>query len=194
MHNVASSIGDEQVISWLRRGLIGVIPTDTIYGLVAPAADQAAVNRLYAVKKRDGKPGTIIAANTDQLISLGISRKYIESVARYWPNPISIVLPASPELSYLHRNLNSLAVRVVSSAPLRELLLRVGPLLTSSANMPGDAPANNINEAQVIFGDNVDFYVDGGELGENMASTVARLNPELGLEILRQGYIKIKEL
>lgn len=194
MHNVASSIGDEQVISWLRRGLIGVIPTDTIYGLVAPAADQAAVNRLYAVKKRDGKPGTIIAANTDQLISLGISREYIESVARYWPNPISIVLPASPELSYLHRNLNSLAVRVVSSAPLRELLLRVGPLLTSSANMPGDAPANNINEAQVIFGDDVDFYVDGGELGENMASTVARLNPELGLEILRQGYIKIKEL
>ena len=44
-------------------GAIGVIPTDTVYGVVARAADGKAVARLYELKKRDDKPGTLIAAD-----------------------------------------------------------------------------------------------------------------------------------
>ena len=56
---------------------MGVIPTDTVYGVVARAADEAAVARLYKLKHRDSKPGTVIAANIDQLVELGVKRRYL---------------------------------------------------------------------------------------------------------------------
>ncbi len=51
---------------------MGVLPTDTVYGLVARRLDQAAATRLYRLKKREQKPGTVIAASIDQLVELGI--------------------------------------------------------------------------------------------------------------------------
>lgn len=172
-------------------GSVGVIPTDTLYGLVARAVDAAAVARLYSLKKRDQKPGTVVAANIDQLVELGIPRRYIVPVANYWPNPISIVVPTVPSLSYLDLGKFSLAVRIPADEELRKVLMQTGPLLTSSANHAGEAPAQNIADAKNYFGDQVDFYVDGGQM-EGQASTVIRIVDD-AVEVLREGKIKISE-
>jgi L-threonylcarbamoyladenylate synthase len=172
-------------------GAVGVIPTDTVYGLVARAADEEAVARLYALKKRDAKPGTLIAANIGQLEELGLKHRYLKAVEQFWPGAVSVVLPASdPALQYLHRGRASLAVRIPAGKKLQTMLKKTGPLLTSSANPPGRTPAATIAEAKKYFGGKVDLYVDGGDLSGRQPSTVIRILDD-AIEVLRPGAVKL---
>ncbi len=187
---VLPSTSDPQLIDLLLGGRVGVLPTDTIYGLVAAASNQEAVGRLYSLKHREQKPGTLVAASVEQLVALGLDEKTLADVEHLWPNPISIIVPCKAELGYLNLGKGDLAVRIPSQPELRRLLERTGPLLTSSANHPGEPPANDVAEAQAYFGEQVDFYVDGGDLSGRPPSTVARLT-DGRLEVLRQGAITI---
>lgn len=170
---------------------VGVIPTDTIYGLVARAADQAAVKKLYKLKNRDDKPGTIIAADIGQLEELGLKHRYLKAVEQFWPGAISVVIPCSdPDLKYLHRGKLSLATRIPDDKPLVELLRKTGPLLTTSANHPGQAPAHTVTEARKCFGEAVNFYVDGGDFSKHEPSTIIRIVDD-AVEVLRHGAVKM---
>lgn len=180
-----------EVIDDIQAGKVGVIPTDTLYGVVAKASDQQAVETLYKVKSRENKPGTLIAANIDQLVELGLKRRYLTAIEQYWPGAISVVVPTGPILEYLHQGKYSLAVRIPDDSKLREFLAETGLLLTSSANQPGKEPAKNITEAKEYFGDTVDFYVDGSKLN-NEPSTVIRVVDD-AVEVLREGKVKIDE-
>ncbi len=174
-----------------KPGAVGIIPTDTVYGIVARAADEAAVKRLYDLKKRSHKPGTIIAANREQLEELGLKHRYLKAVEQFWPGAVSIIIPVSdPRLDYLHQGKLSLAVRVPELAELHNLLLQTGPLLTSSANLPTEPTAVNIDQAKAYFGDQVDFYEDGGDLSNRQASTLIRIVDD-AIEILRQGAVNV---
>ncbi len=174
-----------------KAGTVGVIPTDTVYGLAVRATDKTAIEVFYRLKQRQKKPGTLIAANIEQLVILGIPRRYLTPVMQYWPNPISIVIPTTPELHYLDMGKGSLAVRIPAHQQLHQLLCDTGPLMTSSANQPGEPPANNITEAQHYFQDQVGFYLDGGEL-QALPSTIIRIVDD-AIEVLREGTIKIND-
>jgi L-threonylcarbamoyladenylate synthase len=175
----------------LKPGSIGVIPTDTVYGVVARAADQAAVERLYNLKKRDNKPGTLIAADIKQLEELGLKHRYLKAVEQFWPGAVSVIIPAAdPELTYLHRGKMTLAVRIPDDSKLKKLLQATGPLLTSSANPPGQPTATTIGQAKKYFSDQVDFYSDSGDLSGRQPSTVIRIIDD-AIEVLRQGAAKI---
>jgi L-threonylcarbamoyladenylate synthase len=186
---VFDSLASSGLAALLLQGAVGVLPTDTIYGIVARTADKQAVARLYKIKHREGKPGTVVAASIEQLQELGIEKQYLEKVARLWPNPVSIVLPAGESLAYLHQGKDSLAVRIPADQQLRALLEQTGPLLTSSANHPGEPAADTIADAEKYFGNDVDLYVDGGDIRGRSPSTVARLTKNGQLEVLRQGEI-----
>lgn len=175
----------------MRPGAVGVIPTDTVYGVVARAADKEAVARLYAAKKRENTPGTLIAASIDQLEKLGLKHRYLKAVEQYWPGAVSVVIPMSdPALAYLHQGKMSLAVRIPADKKLQTLLKKTGPLATSSANLTGEPAANDIKEAKAYFGDTVDFYVDGGDLSDRQPSTIIRIVDD-AVEVLRPGAVKI---
>lgn len=177
-----------QSIPLLQQGAVGILPTDTVYGLVAVATNHMSVERFYSLKNREQKPGTLIAASTDQLLPLGVSAADIEKVAHYWPNPLSAVLPITDN-DYLHQGTGSLAMRVVADPNIRQLLRQTGPLITSSANQPGQPPATNIQEAIDYFDDSIDFYVDGGTVAAE-PSTIIRPTPH-GIEVLRHGSITL---
>jgi L-threonylcarbamoyladenylate synthase len=172
-------------------GAIGVIPTDTVYGLVARATDKDAVKRLYDLKRREAKPGTIIAASIDQLVQLGIKRRYLTAVEQFWPGAVSVVVVGSPELDYLHQGMASLAVRIPDHPELQQLLEQVGPLLTSSANHPGQPTSTTIAQAKQYFANEVDFYVDGGDLSSNLPSTIIRIVDD-AIEVLRRGAVEVQ--
>jgi L-threonylcarbamoyladenylate synthase len=174
-----------------KPGAVGVIPTDTVYGIVARAADQAAVKRLYGIKKRSNKPGTVIAASIEQLESLGLKHRYLKAVEQFWPGAVSVIIPVSdPELTYLHQGMLGLAVRIPKDPELQRLLKSTGPLLTSSANQPTKPTAVNIEQAKACFGDQVDFYEDGGDLSDRQVSTLIRIIDD-AVEVLRQGSAKV---
>lgn len=179
------------VIEQLKAGAIGVLPTDTVYGVVAQAANHDAVARLYQLKRRENKPGTVIAASVDQLVELGFKRRYLTAVEQYWPGAISVVIPCM-ELTHLHIGKYSVAVRVPDDAALRALLEQTGPLLTSSANQPGEPPAETIEQARAYFGDDVAFYEDGGDLSGRLPSTVVRVVDDV-IEVLRHGAVSVTE-
>ncbi len=183
---------NEEVIKRLKDGQVGIIPTDTIYGVVADAANEVACARLYKLKSREHKPGTIIAASIDQFVKLGIPRRYLKAVEQYWPGPVSVIIPTGTDLDYLHLGKDSLACRLPDNKQMTNLLKLTGPLLTSSANHPGQLPANTVEEAQDYFKDEVDFYVDGGDLSGRPPSTVIRIVDD-AVEVLREGAVKIDE-
>lgn len=175
-----------------QSGAVVVIPTDTVYGLVARAADEQAVSNLYALKHRERKPGTVLAASVDQLVELGLKRRYLTAVSQFWPGAISVVVACSdPKLAYIHQGLQSIAVRIPDDADLRALLTRTGPLVSSSANQPGETPAETVLQAKQYFGQKVPLYIDGGDLAGRQASTVVRVVDD-AIEVLRQGAVQIQ--
>lgn len=191
MTKILNTLSDPALADLLLQGCVGVLPTDTVYGLVCRAADEDAVKRLYQIKSRENKPGTIIAANIDQLAELGIKMRYLKAIEQFWPNAISIEIPNS--VTYLNQTTGRQAFRIVKGPQeLLNMLSKVGPLLTSSANQPAEPPANNLTEAQAYFGDTIDFYVDGGDLSSQKPSTLIRIVDD-AVEILREGAVKINE-
>lgn len=165
-----------EVAALLKNGSVGLIPTDTLYGLVCQLDNQAAVERVYDLKGRDfSKPvGTILIADSGQLDDVVASRELLAAEV-YWPGPVSVVLEVGPRFSYAHRGKNSLPFRVPSQAGLRELLRQTGPLATTSANLAGALPATTMQEAMGIFRENVDFYVEGGDLSSNRPSKIIEI-------------------
>lgn len=172
---------------------VGIVATDTVYGIVARAQDETAVSRLYKLKKRENKPGTLIAADIGQLEALGLKHRYLKAVEQFWPGAVSVVIPTSDsKLAYLHRGKMSLAVRIPDDSKLVKLLKQTGPLLTTSANPSGKPAATTIKQAKDFFGDRLDFYVDGGDLSDRQPSTLIRIIDD-AIEVLRPGAVKFDD-
>lgn len=167
----------QDIINKFKSSNVVVLRTDTVYGLVVVANDPEAVRKLYEAKGREGKPGTIIAANVNQLVNLGLDEYQLKQANKYWPGPNSIIVKASKELEYLHLGLDSLAVRIPDNKKLIELLLQSGPLATTSANLPGQPVAKDITEAKQIFGKKVSLYVNGGFVDNPTPSNIYILDP-----------------
>ncbi len=126
----------EAIASLLKRGGVVLLPTDTIYGLHASAANERALARLRKIKGRDAdKPFVILAASVEQLRDLGA---VVPNVLRtIWPAPVTAVLP---------RRGGSIAARIPELAWLRDLLERSGPLASTSANRSGEPPVGSPDE------------------------------------------------
>lgn len=184
------SLKDPAVATALTKGAIGVIPTDTVYGLVCSASHETAVTRLYNLKMRQRQPGTTIAASIDQLVAIGFEKEMLERAKKLWPNPLSIEMSAKNIQPYLKVNELTMAVRIPRSTALLAMLAQTGPLMTTSANLPGQPVATTIAEARAYFGDAVDFYVDGGVIDQRAPSTIIRVVDDC-IEVLREGAVTI---
>ncbi len=187
---IYSSLREPAVADALCRGQVAVIPTDTVYGLVAHAQDRAAIARLYALKPRERQPGTIVAANTEQLHELGFSYRSLHIADKYWPDALSVVLDAQQVPNYLKTNLPDLAVRIPNHHDLLELLRVTGPLMTTSANLPSQPTATTVKEAWAYFGDDVDIYVDAGPITDPLPSTIIRIDDGT-ITVIRAGAVSM---
>src|SRR3989338_2024213 len=143
-------------------GKIGVIPTDTIYGIVTSAFDEKLVEKIYKLRKRaDDKPFIVLIGSTEDLKKFGVqlTDKQKEFLQNHWPNPLSVVLPVLDEkFAYLHRGKKSL---------------------------------ETIDEAKEYFGNFVDFYIDRGRI-ISTPSTLIELSDDGSVKILREGSYKVE--
>ena len=185
---------NEDIIYLLKNNGIGIFPTDTVYGLVGLALSEDVIKRIYKLKKRDEKKSLIILISSIddlQKFDVKISEKAHEFISKYWPGKISIILPFNNEkFKYLDRvGDGTLAFRMPAKDDLLDILKKTGPLVAPSANPEGEAPAKNINEAKKYFGENVDFYIDGGE-NISEPSTLVKIEKD-NIIVLREGAVKI---
>jgi L-threonylcarbamoyladenylate synthase len=178
---------DMRIISWeeaaqrLVAGEVGVVPTDTVYGIVGSALKPPTVERIYDLRRRErGKALIVLMADAADLALFGakVSERTQDLLNRVWPGPVSVVVPVlSPDWAYVHRGLDSIAFRVPNKPRLRDLLKKTGPLVAPSANLAGAEPARTVAEAQAYFGEAV-FYVDEGRLnGASSALVDGRTDP-----------------
>ncbi len=167
------------IIEILKNDGVGVIATDTVYGVVARLASPVAVERIYTVKQRNPrKPvGTVLIASTDQLEGI-VEEKFLSVAAQYWPGPVSVVLPVGNNLEYAHKGFASLPFRIPNDKRLIEFLRTTGPLATSSANIESRSPAATVEQARQYFGDTVDFYEDGGDLSSRVPSRIIQISQD----------------
>ena len=190
-----TAVDDNELITRLKNGGIGVIPTDTIYGVVACVDNQAAVERIYQLRQRSpDKPCIILVANRQQVLSPSLWQPAHKALAdTYWPGPLSIIAPVGASVpAYLHRGTFTLAYRAPAYPELYRLLEATGPLIAPSANPEDESPATTLAEAEAYFGEHVDFYVDGGDLKGRQPSTLVRFTGQ-GVEVIRQGSLLVPE-
>lgn len=181
----------------LKEGVVGVVPTDTIYGICGSALNKKTVEKIYKLRKRNPqKPMIILISSIDDLkiFKIKISLQTKKLISKIWPAKISIILPCfNKKFKYLHRGTKELAFRLPKPSWLLKLLKISGPIVAPSANFEGEKPAKTINEAKKYFGNKV-FYLDRGKLEGKSSTLIKIINDKI--EIIRKGseYKKILNL
>lgn len=191
----ASSASVDAALAALGRGEVVAVATDTVYGLVCDPADPAAVDRIYALKQRPADLElTLIAAGIDDLERLVRWTAEAERLATaFWPGPLSLVLPMGERRLAVPRRGTTLSVRVPDHAPLIELLRRIGPLASTSANRHGAPAVVSGAAVRRAFGAEVRVVVAGGGRPGGMASTIIDCSVTPA-RILRDGPIDSRRL
>lgn len=180
----------------IARGGLVVYPTDTVYGLGCDPLNIEAVTRVLNVKGEREKPLPILASDINSVKKIGfVSERAGRIAARFWPGPLTIVVPKKPVLPNLVTcTLNSVGVRIPQhEVALRLISLSNGLLVGTSANKTGEKPPRTAREAAEQLGKEVDMILDGGPAPLGVPSTVVDLSQEK-LKILREGSISLEEL
>lgn len=177
----------------IKLNQIGVIPTDTIYGVVASALSERSVEWAYKILKRNPKkPFIILLSSIDDfaLFNIKLDSDTKKILKKIWPGKVSVVLQcASLKFRYLHRGRKSLAFRIPKKPGLIKLLKYAGLLISTSANPEGKKPAETIAEAERYFGNRIDFYVNGGKI-KSLPSTLVEIK-DGKVHVIRQGTKRI---
>lgn len=194
----------EQAATLLRAGELVAFPTETVYGLGADATSGEAVARIYETKARPSSNPLIVhvagVAEARRIVRFSPAAERLAE--RFWPGPLTLVLPRGPDspISLLaSAGLDTVAVRVPAHPTARSLLRAVRlPLAAPSANPSGKISPTTAQDVVEDFGDQLPLILDGGSCEHGLESTVVALTEEqTGLDgpcVLRPGAITIDEL
>jgi L-threonylcarbamoyladenylate synthase len=177
----------------LRGGGLAIYPTETFYALGALWSHTAALRRLATAKGRaDGKPLPLVAASlaqVEEVASLAdpLARRLAE---RFWPGPLTLVLPARPAVPVpVSAGTGTAGVRVAGSALARALAQAAGgALVTTSANPSGAPPPVRAADLDPALVSSVDAVLDAGPAPGGLPSTVVEVTGG-GPRLVRAGGI-----
>jgi len=163
----------------LAAGEVIAFPTETLYGLLARIDRPAALQRVFELKGRPaGSPMPVIAADVESALRLWVlvPDAAHRLIAAFWPGPLTLVLPATEEVStVITAGTGAVGVRVPGSAAARGIAAMAGaPLAATSANPSGRAPAMSPAEVRAYFGEQAPVP-DGPQLAPSNGSTVLDL-------------------
>jgi L-threonylcarbamoyladenylate synthase len=179
----------EDAVAAIRRGGVVAIPTDTVYGLACDPANNAAIDRVYAIKRRpEDLELTVLSATIADIeddVELNAAARTL--AAAYWPGALSIVCQLRRRRWGIPRTGDTLSLRIPDHPLALELLRGTGPLATTSANRHGEPPAATAAEAAAALDGEIDAIVDGGRCG-GLASTIIDCTTTIP-RVLREGPI-----
>ncbi len=181
----------------LQGGVIA-FPTETFYGLAADALNEAALRKIFQVKKREeGKPLLLLIADESWLKGLvqDISPLAERLMKKFWPGPLTLVFNSSPQLSpLLTADTGKIGIRL-SPHPVTQYLVQVvGRAITgTSANLSGHPGALTAREVHQSLGGSLNAVLDGGKTAGGPGSTILDVS-DSSPQIIREGMISRKEL
>jgi L-threonylcarbamoyladenylate synthase len=181
----------QRVIAALREGGLAVVPTDTVYAVVADAFQPMATARLFGAKRRSREtPLTVVIRSPRQVNGLvaDVSEAAERLMATYWPGPLTLVFRASEGLTWdLGATLGTVALRLPADDLLLGVAADIGPLACSGANRRGENAPHTVDDAELQLGLTVSLYVDGGPR-KATPSTIVDVTAG-GAGVLREGAI-----
>lgn len=188
-----------RAVSLLKEGGVVVGPSDTVYGIYANASDERVVGKIFALKKRSSeKPlgvfvRDIAAARRIAYIS-DAKAKFLE---RIWPGTVTVIFHHKEKLpANLTGGKDTIGIRIPNDSFLSTLLSQCDfPIVQTSANISGSAPAKTIEEVKNYFTDikhQPDLMIDGGEGQENPSAVIDFTGPKP--LIVRMGMITKAQL
>jgi L-threonylcarbamoyladenylate synthase len=165
----------------IRAGGVIVYPTDTVYGLGCAPDKLVALAHVIAIKRRAGKKGVLLLVPSFESVPplcSTIPPAFDPLARQFWPGPVTFLLPAYAELSRLISGERGLVgLRKPDSAYLQLLMEMIpGPLVSTSANISGERPSGRVEDLKGQLLDQVDLFVDGGDSGKAIPSTVVDLS------------------
>ncbi len=186
-----------QIAAHVQSGRLVVMPTDTVYGLGCDAFNEDAIEQLYAAKQRPYSQALpILLAEVNQLdkIVAHIPDHARHLIRRFWPGPLTIILPKNDTLPANISTHETIAVRIPDHPATRSIIrMAGGAMAVSSANLFGQPTALNGDEAVRIFNGRVAAVLDEGHSLQNIASTIVDCSGET-VTILRTGIISERAL
>ncbi|MCV7076698.1 L-threonylcarbamoyladenylate synthase [Mycobacterium szulgai] len=191
------SRGIEAAAGMLKAGRLVVMPTDTVYGIGADAFDSVAVDALLAAKGRgrDMPVGVLVGSwHTIEGLVYSMPDGARDLIRAFWPGALSLVVVQAPSLQWdLGNAYGTVMLRMPLHPVAIELLREVGPMAVSSANVSGQPPAVDVDEARRQLGDLVDVYLDGGPAAQQAASTIVDLTGATP-RVLRPGPVSTERI
>jgi len=175
----------------LRAEQVIAAPTDTVYGLVCRFDSGPAMRELYRVKDRPADKALPVLLGDEsqlaQVIAGPLPALAQDLIRRFWPGPLTLILPALPHLPpVLTAGGATVGVRIPDQPFLRDLARRAGPLASSSANRSGGAECSTAAAVLAQLDGRILLLVDGGPTALAQASTVLDLSGATPI-ILREG-------
>jgi len=170
----------DKILNVLKKKGIVIMPCDTIYGFLGIAPETR--KKIQQIKRRDdNKPFLILILKEwiPKYTSFPVDKYFLDQ----WPGPLTIIVP--------DKNNSTVALRVPDDTRLLKLLYKLDqPLFSTSVNYIGKPALNKSNEIKAVFGNNIDLFMDEGDLLESISSTIIDLCTK-PYKIIRQGACKI---
>ena len=180
----------------LQSGGLVAFPTDTVYGVGALAFDGAAVESIYAVKDRPvEKAIPVLIGDIEDLakVCAEVPEIALKLAARFWPGPLTLVVPKHPELPEAVSAAPTVGVRIPDHPVARALLRLAGPMAVTSANLSGRPSPVTAQEVYAQLGGRIALILDSGKTPGGIPSTVVDcIGPEP--QVVRKGPISVSSI
>ena len=178
----------------LEDGNVIAVPTDTVYGLIADAYNEKAVNKIFKTKLRPKKlPLIIFVSSIEEAKKIGHFSKYDELLAKaFWPGDLTLIVKRkSNKIFYGHKSSTTVGIRIPNHKALLNLLIETKkPLASTSANSHKGKTPKNIKELDIISNKEITYtLVSNHKIAGSESTIVSLINDKIN--ILRSGRISI---
>lgn len=180
----------------LKSGGLVAFPTDTVYGVGALAFNSEAVKSIYTAKDRPIEKAIPVLVG-EIMDTVKVTRDFPRTArilaSRFWPGPLTCILPKKPTLPEAVSATSTVGVRIPDHAVARILLRSAGPMAVTSANISNQPSPTTAEEVFAQLDGRIPLIIDGGRTPGGISSTVVDCStPEL--KIIREGPLSLQEL
>ena len=185
-----------RALETLRKGGLVAFPTDTVYGLGTLAFDGKAVESIYLAKDRPvEKAIPVLIGDVSDLkkISDDVPDVARRLASRFWPGPLTVIVPKKPTLPEAVSATSTVGVRIPNHPVARALLRTAGPMAVTSANISGQPSPSTAQEVFDQLSGRIELIVDGGRTPGGLPSTLVDCSGG-AIKILREGPISLEQI
>lgn len=182
----------ELLYNLINNGELAIVPTDTVYGIIADATNEEAIKKVYMAKRRSfSKPLIIMVSSIEML------KKYVKNISdvekrlieKYWPGRLTILFKRNNKISDLLTNSGDyIGIRLPDNKELCKLMNMLNkPLVSTSANISDNMTITEISMLEDELKNSISYIVDGGIL-DDLPSTLIKVEDEK-IIFLREGEL-----